>query len=79
MVLVVKEVLFWFGKLVCRDKTDGKYSTTKKCVSKNRGRRLEGDLNTCVYNILCLWKILSLKEAWIRVCGNFLYYFCNFL
>ena len=50
-VLLVKEVLSCFGKLGGRDKTDGRLSNTKKCVTKNWRRTLGDDLKTCVYNI----------------------------
>ena len=40
VVLVVKEVQSCFDKLTGRDNTDGRFSTTKKCVTKNRGRAL---------------------------------------
>lgn len=50
-VLLVKEVLSCFGKLGGRDKTDGRLSNTKKCVTKNWRGTLGDDLKTCVYNV----------------------------
>lgn len=40
-----------FVKLGGREKTDGRLSNTKKCVTKNRRRTLGDDLKTCSYNI----------------------------
>lgn len=39
------------SKLGGRDKTGGRLSNTKKCVTKNRRKALGDDLKTCVYNI----------------------------
>lgn len=49
-VLVVKEVLSYFGKFGDRDKTDGRLLTTKKCLTKKREKNSQKWLkNLCLY------------------------------